>query len=150
MDTATKLARRAALLDRLSKVDVAAAKKDQLVALYIALRDLASEIEEDTLTPISRALESIAQEMARKLDSDGEQSASTAAGTAFFESLDSVSLSDPDQYFSWVVENAAWDMIEKRASKTGVKAFIEQHKALPPGAKFSTIRKVKFTRPRKG
>lgn len=47
----------------------------------------------------------------------------------------------------YIIENEAWDLLEKRASKTAVRSFLETHKVLPPGAEITTRIEVNIRRP---
>lgn len=147
-DFTQKLVQRAALIAKLPTLNYDAADNRAIIALYIALRTQIEQVEADTIAPLKQAMGDLEVAMGAKLEAAGEQSSSTTAGTAFFETTDSVTCQDPDALFNFVRDNEAWDLIEKRASKTGVKAFMEERKEMPPGVKYATFRKVKFNRPR--
>lgn len=124
--------------------------KDALAAKYIEVRDQIAAIDaeakaraaplKDVLTKIETYFKGIAAE--EKVDSWKTQS-----GTIYLSRTDTVRLADPSAYFDYVVANQAWDLIEKRASKTAVRGFLDANNTLPPGAEISTRVEVNIRRP---
>lgn len=75
-----------------------------------------------------------------KAQEDGLESVRTAAGTAYWSTHHTATVASRDEFFTFCKEHDAWDMVESRASKTGVKSFIEANGAPPPGVNFSSTR----------
>lgn len=122
---------------------------EKRVEQYVKLRDLKSEIEErhkSELAPLNQAMDDLQEELARGLDMANADSIKTACGTASFTTKASASIQDMDAFWTWVVTQSAFDLIDKRANVTGVQAHIVQHQAPPPGVKYSEIRKVNVRR----
>ena len=46
-----------------------------------------------------------------------------------------------------VKENEAWDLMEKRAAKIAIRAFIEEKKLVPPGVNYGTKKDLNVRRP---
>jgi hypothetical protein len=71
---------------------------------------------------------------------DGLETVKTAAGTAYWSTHHTATVASREELFSFCKEHDAWDLLESRASKTAVKAFIEGHGEPPPGVNFSSVR----------
>jgi hypothetical protein len=64
----------------------------------------------------------------------------TKAGTAYVSVKTSASLEDPDIFMRHVIGTESWELLDRRANATAVKAFAEEnHGALPPGVKMASI-----------
>jgi hypothetical protein len=127
-----------------------ALSKDGLAAAYVAARDRVAVRDAET-----KEANHADKELMGKIETyfkgvaavEGVDSWKTAHGTIYLSRIDSVKLADPDSYFEYVVDNEAWDLIEKRASKSGVRGFLEAHGSMPPGAELSTRIEVNIRRP---
>lgn len=49
----------------------------------------------------------------------------------------SASLEDPQAFMNYVIENEAWDLIDRKANTKAVEDFIQSNNSPPPGVKFS-------------
>lgn len=78
--------------------------------------------------------------MTAKAQEDGLESVKTNAGTAYWTTHNTATVASREDFFNFCKEQDAWDMVEARASKTGVKSFIEAHGSPPPGVNFSSTR----------
>lgn len=124
--------------------------KDALTAKYVELRDQVAEIEaraKAEMAPLKETMGKIELYFKGLAAEEGVDSWKTKHGTVYLSRTDSVKLADPSMFFDYVVEHEAWDLIEKRASKTGVRTFLDHHNALPPGAEISTRVEVNIRRP---
>jgi predicted NAD/FAD-binding protein len=75
-----------------------------------------------------------------KAQEDGLETVKTPHGTAYWSTHNTATVASREAFFSFCKEHDAWDMVESRASKTGVKSFIESHGEPPPGVNFSSTR----------
>lgn len=124
--------------------------KDALVAKYIELRDTIQQIEAEAsakTTPLKQSMEKIETYFKALVAIEGVDSWKTKHGTAYISRLDSVRAADPSAFFDFVRETEAWDLIEKRASKTAVRNFLDSNSVLPPGIELTTRVEVNFRRP---
>jgi hypothetical protein len=124
--------------------------KDALAGKFIELRDQVAVIEAEMgerMAPLKANMEKIKLYFKAIAAQEGVDSWKTAHGTVYLSHTDSVKLVDADAYFEYVVENEAWDLIEKRAAKVAVRGFVEAHGSLPPGAELSTRIEVNFRKP---
>jgi len=84
-----------------------------------------------------------------KAQEDGLESVKTDVGTAYWSTHCSATVASRADLFDYCKEHDTWDLIESRASKTGVRSFIDAHGAPPPGVNFSTARVFNFRKAQK-
>lgn len=86
-----------------------------------------------------------------EMDRLGVDSFKTAAGTAFVDYKDSATVSDPVEFFDWVISD--WDarkcFLENRVSKAAVKMQLDNGEVPPPGVNYVKVKDVKVRRPSK-
>ncbi len=75
-----------------------------------------------------------------KAQEDGLETVKTSHGTGYWSTHHTATVASREELFTYCKENDAWDLVESRASKTGVKSYIEAHGAPPPGVNFSSTR----------
>ena len=124
--------------------------KDALAAKYVELRDQVEAIEAEAKTktaPLKELLGKIELYFKGAAQEEGVESWRTQHGTIYLSRLDSVKLADPAAFMEFVIANEAWDLIEKRAAKTGIRGFVESNHVLPPGAEMTTRIEVNIRRP---
>lgn len=78
----------------------------------------------------------------------GVTSIKTKCGTVTSSTRYTASLEDADTFMRHVIATESWDLLDRRANGTAVRAFVETNGHLPPGAKLSAIRTIGVTRPR--
>lgn len=78
--------------------------------------------------------------MTAKAQEDGLETVKTPHGTAYWSTHHTATVGSREEFFNFCKEHDAWDMVESRASKTGVKSYIEAHGAPPPGVNFSSAK----------
>lgn len=66
----------------------------------------------------------------------------TSYGTAYIKTRWSASLVNPDDFMGYVVDSGEWNLLDRKANVTAVRAYADKHKELPPGAKLSSRRVV--------
>jgi len=123
------------------------ATKDQLLQLYIATDDEVSRIERELIAPLKARMVDIKRVVAAKMEAEGEQTSNTPHGTAYFVEKDFASVADETAFFEFVQLKGAWDLMEKRAAKLAIRAFIEETKGVPPGINYGTKRELNVRRP---
>jgi len=127
-----------------------ALNNDALAAKYVEIRDQVAEIEAESkakAAPLKEILGKIETYFKGLAAETGTDSWKTKSGTIYLSTIDSVKLADPNAYWEYVVANAAWDLVEKRAAKLAVRGFVQAHGVLPPGAELSTRIEVNIRRP---
>lgn len=128
------------------------APDDLLIANYVKLRDARAQrkkaFEAEDAVDKGRQ-EKIEIEILRRLNERGTDSTSSRThGTAYRLVRTSCNVADWDAYFNqFVVPNQAWDFIERRANKTMVEAYRDEHNGeLPPGLNWSEVAAIGFRR----
>lgn len=116
---------------------------EELVKRYVELKDKLAEIDaiaKRYKEPVMRELAEIEAKIALKAQEDGLSRIPTSYGTAYWSTHYSATVADPAVFKEYVQENQAWELLEMRASKTGVKSFIEGHGYAPPGVNFAATK----------
>lgn len=125
-------------------------------AQYVKLRDHIKTImekQEQELEPYKRLLDELNAMLLKHLDGQKVASMKTTSGTVYVTEHASASVADGQAFFDFVQKNAQWDLIERRANVTAVRAYIdaliEARKtnpnvlpAPPPGVNFNIHRRV--------
>jgi len=123
---------------------------DSVIKKYMRLRDKKAAVE----ATVKEELDQIKANMAKleaflkvKLDADGLTSFKTDHGTAFLTTTDFANVEDWDAVLRFIREEEAFDMLEKRISKTAVRGYIEANKEVPPGVKYGTKLDINVRKP---
>lgn len=112
---------------------------------FIQVRDRIKEIEKEhseRIKPLKELQEILAGRIQAFMAANNLENLKTAAGTCYISSRSTASLADPEAFMNYVIENKMFDLMDRRANTTAVKAFVKKNKALPPGCNLSTIETV--------
>tara|TARA_Y100000022_G_scaffold199898_1_gene213564 strand:- start:1044 stop:1451 length:408 start_codon:yes stop_codon:yes gene_type:complete len=123
---------------------------DKVIATYLKLRGQKEAIEaeaKEKVADIKANLLKLEAWLKEKMDADGETSKKTPFGTAFITTTDFAQVGDWDAVLGFIKNNEAWDMLEKRVSKTAVRGYIEANKAVPDGVNYGTRIDVNVRKP---
>lgn len=123
---------------------------DQVIAAYMKLRNEKAVIEAETkdrLKDIKAKMEKFEAWIKTQADAQGVTSFKTKHGTAFLTTTDYANVADWDSVLDFIRTNEAYDMLEKRVSKTAVREYIKESKAVPPGINYGTKLDVNFRAP---
>lgn len=123
---------------------------DEAIAAYLKLRDRKAQImaeAQSKANEITAKLDKLEGWIKERADENGVTSFKTKHGTAFLTTVDFATVGDWDAMLKFVKENEAFDMFEKRVSKTAVRGYIEQLKAVPPGVNYGTRIEVNVRKP---
>ena len=126
---------------------------DDVIATYMKLRDQKATIEaevKDKVSTIKGKMDKLEAWIKDKADAEGVTSFKTKHGTAFLTTTDYANVADWDATLQFIQEHGAYDMLEKRVSKTAVRGYIEQTKAVPPGINYGTKLEVNVRKPAAG
>lgn len=111
-------------------------KLDELVEKYIRLRDEKAKIkaEYDTkVAGIDTLLDKMEAVLLKTFQDAGIESIKTAVGTAYKSTRVSTTVADWDIFIGHVKANEAFELLERRVSKEGVKQYRAANDDLPPG-----------------
>ena len=113
-----------------------------LVAKYIAARDLKSKLDNDhktKLEPLIAAMEKTESAILDFFNQHGMDSAKCEAGTAYKTMRSSATVADMDQFLDFVRRTEGWHFLEKRVAKTQVDEYVAAHSDLPPGINYTRM-----------
>jgi len=128
---------------------------DDFTAKYIELRERRSVLKKDYETEddkLKLMMEKIESRLQSELTALGVESVKTAHGTVFKTYKEFASVADFDAMLAYIIEHEAWEMFEKRVSKTAVRNIMEQSvdgnyvNPPPPGVNFSRTETVQIRR----
>ena len=125
-------------------------KVDDVIATYMKLRSQKEAIEaqmKEQTAAIKAKMEKLESWIKEQADVQGVTSFKTKHGTAFLTTSDYANVADWDAMLSFVKENEAYDLFEKRVSKVAVRGYIEQTKTVPPGVNYGTRLDVNIRKP---
>lgn len=114
----------------------AAASIARLVKLKDKIKALDDEHEE-RLKPYKEHRDRLERLILGHLLESNAKNVSTDFGTASVLHRKSASLEDPQAFMNYVIENEAWDLIDRKANAKAVEDFIQSNNSPPPGVKFS-------------
>jgi hypothetical protein len=123
---------------------------DDVVAAYLKLRLRKEAIEaqvKDEVKTLKDKMEQLEAWIKEQADAQGVTSFKTKHGTAFLTTTDYANVADWDSVLTFIRENEAFDMLEKRISKVAVRGYIDANKAVPPGVNYGTKLEVNIRKP---
>jgi len=123
---------------------------DSVIKTYMKLRTQKEVIEaeaKDKVATVKEKMLKLEAWLKAKLDADGLTSFKTDHGTAFLTTTDFANVDDWDAVLRFIREEEAFDMLEKRISKTAVRGYIETNKEVPPGVKYGTKLDINVRKP---
>ena len=123
---------------------------DQVIEAYLKYRNKKEALEaeiKDQVKDLKDKMAKLEAWIKEKADADGVTSFKTANGTAFLTTTDYANVADWDAVLNFIKENEAYDMLEKRVSKTAVRGYIELKKAVPSGVNYATRIDVNVRKP---
>jgi hypothetical protein len=123
---------------------------DTVIDTYLKLRGKKEAIEAETKQKVKGIKDNMAKLEAwlkEKADDQGVKSFKTDHGTAFLTTTDFAQVADWDAVLGYIKENDAYDMLEKRVSKTAVRGYIEKNKSVPSGVNYGTRIDVNVRKP---
>jgi hypothetical protein len=121
-----------------------------VIRTYMKLRDQKAAVEarvKDEVSTIKAKLEKLEAFLKTQMDAQGLTSFKSDYGTAFLTTTDYANVGDWDAVLTFIRDNDAYDMLEKRVSKIAVRGYIETNKAVPPGVTYGTKLEVNIRKP---
>lgn len=123
---------------------------DSAIGAYMVLRRKKEAIEakvKDDVSEIKAKMDKLEAWIKQQADAQGVTSFKTKHGTAFLTTTDYANVADWDAVLTYIRENEAYDMLEKRISKMAVRGYIEENKSVPPGVNYGTKLEVNIRKP---
>lgn len=107
---------------------------------YVALRDLIKnedDAHKERMKPKRAMLDKLNNDLLNALNMVKTDSASNAYGTVYRSEQVSATLADPDAFMRHVISAQSWELLDKKANKTAVKAYVEDTGVPPPGVNYN-------------
>jgi len=126
------------------------AKVEEVIGAYMKLRNQKEVIEAAAKAEVKVFKEKMYKLEAwlkQKADEDGVTSFKTDSGTAFLTTTDFAAVADWDAVLTFIRDNDAYDMLEKRISKMAVRGYIEANKSVPAGVNYGTKLDINIRKP---
>ena len=123
---------------------------DTVIDTYLKLRNKKEAIESETKEKVKGIKDNMAKLegwIKEQVDKQGVKSFKTDHGTAFLTTTDFAQVADWDAVLDYIKTNDAFDMLEKRVSKTAVRGYIEKNKTVPSGVNYGTRIDVNVRKP---
>ncbi len=114
---------------------------DKMIAKYVGLRDKKAALAKqhaEQLAPFNQTLEILEAWMLEDLQASGSESMRTENGTAYKSKRTSATVEEWAAVLKFIQDNNAWDLLERRVSKTAVQAVIDDTQQPVPGVKVTT------------
>ncbi len=121
-----------------------------VIRTYMKLRDQKTAIEakvKGDLTTLKGKMDKLEAYLKAQMDAQGLTSFKSDFGTAFLTTTDYANVEDWNKTLDFILDNEAFDMLEKRVSKIAVRGYIEENKAVPPGVTYGTKLEVNIRKP---
>ncbi len=137
------------MTDPTAPVDGAPTDLDKLVERYIKLRDKKAEMKaayDAQVAALDTAMEKVETYMLGMLNTMGLESFRTKFGTPYKSVKTSATVADWGVLFPWIQENAQFQFLEHRVSKTAVEEYAKATGDLPPGVNVSRVTVVNIRR----
>lgn len=125
-------------------------KVGDVIATYLTLRHQKEALAQSVkakVDEINAKMAKIEAWIKQQADVQGVTSFKSDHGTAFLTTVDFANVADWDATLRFIRETEAFDMLEKRVSKTAVRAYIDQTKSVPPGVNYGTKLEVNIRKP---
>lgn len=128
-----------------SSIPVKSMTYERAAQLYITLRDANKAIMDEAEALVvqnKEKMQKLGVWMQLKAEGEKLDTVRTNYATVFWTEGATCTLANSEEFFKHVIEHQAWDLLEKRVSKTGVKDYLEQKKELPPGVNYATFKQI--------
>lgn len=115
------------------------------VKQYISVRDMIAEMKEKHKLELEELIETqnlLSAWFIEHLEAVGATSVKTDSGTVYSSTTYRANLSDPKAFMDYVIANNQYDLLDRKANVTAVKAHVEATGSLPPGANLNAIRTI--------
>lgn len=104
------------------------------------------EKHEQELKPLRDIQEILSGRIRVFMETNKLENLRTKHGTATISTRYTATVADAEAFMNFV-KDGNWDLIERRANSTAVRAYTEEHKHLPAGVNLSAVQTVGIRRP---
>lgn len=118
---------------------------EKRVGQYVKLRDLKAELKEkheQEMKPITETMIMIEDELKGALNAVNATNMKTDMGTVSLTTKASASAADINAFWTWVITQGAFDMLDKKPNVTAITEYVKQNGVAPPGVNYSTYQGI--------
>lgn len=118
---------------------------EKRVGQYVMLRDLKASLAErhaEEMKPINDTMVMIEDELKGALQASNATNMKTGNGTVSLSQKDSTSAADINAFWTWVITQGQFDMLDKKPNLTAIREYVEANGVPPPGVNYSTFLKI--------
>jgi len=118
---------------------------EKRVGQYVKLRDLKTELAEKhdaEMKPITETMLMIEEELKQALQAVNASNMKTDKGTVSLSIKASASAADINVFWTWVVTQGAFDMLDKKPNLTAITEYVNANGVPPPGVNYTTFQKI--------
>lgn len=115
---------------------------EDAIKLYIEKRELLAKMDaehEKAKEPHIALQNKLTGWLQNFMETNKCDSLKTAEGTCYIKTKYTASLADPEIFMAFVKSTDSFDLLDRKANVTAVKAYVEEHKTLPPGVNLSAF-----------
>ncbi|MGZ5165710.1 MAG: hypothetical protein ACXWCQ_34885, partial [Burkholderiales bacterium] len=108
---------------------------------YVQLRDTIKKLDDEhkkKMAPYRETLDKLNAVLLAHLHSINGDSVATEHGTVYRSEKKSASIADGTAFMDFVIANAAWDLLDRKANTLAAEEFIKSTGAPPPGVNFNS------------
>lgn len=124
-------------------------KLNELVGKYVLIRDRKAKLKAEydgKAAELDAVLDKIEAVLLKTFAETGMESVKTEHGTAYRSTRMQASVADWDTFITHVKENDAYELLERRCSKTGIEQYRAANDDIPPGINIRTEQVVNIRR----
>lgn len=123
---------------------------EQVISAYIKLRHQKEAVEQEAkqkVQSIKDRMTKLESWLMEQANTQNVTSFKTNSGTAFVTTTDFANVADWDAVLGYIKDNNAFDMLERRVSKTAVRGYIETTGVVPSGVNYGTKIEINVRKP---
>lgn len=122
---------------------------EEMIGAYIKLRDkkqAADKVHKADMAKLTGLMQEIESRIQSHFNETGASSIRTTKGTAYSTVRLTARVDDQEVFRQFVESQAAWGILEARANKSAVAAYLEEHGEPPPGVSVTRSMNVNINR----
>lgn len=115
---------------------------EKRVGQFVMLRDMKAQVQEKhkaELKPITDTMEMIKDELKQALQNVNADNMKTSEGTVSLLTKVSASAADIDAFWTWIITQGAFDMLDKKPNVTAITEYVKQNGSPPPGVNYNVF-----------
>lgn len=118
---------------------------DKRVEQFVRVRDLKAEMKarhDEEMKPLNDAIDMLKLELSTALNMANAENIKTSSGTVSVLTKVTASAADINAFWTWVVTQGAFDMLDKKPNVTAITEYVKQNGVPPPGVNYNVFRDI--------